>query len=171
MKFIVTEQISNELVSIADANSAYRSPLAQKLFGFPWMAGVLIGPNFITISKQEWVDWETLADPLSEMIKEHLENGEPILSDASQASAAEEDFDESDSPEVRMIKTVLNREIRPAVAMDGGDIVFDRYEDQILYVHMQGSCSGCPSSTMTLKQGIEVRLKEVLPEIKEVVAV
>ncbi len=171
MKFIVTAQIADEIVNMPDAASSYRSPLAQKLFGFPWLAGVMIGPNFVTISKQDWVDWSTLADPLSEMIKEHLESGEPVLVSAVEGEVNPEDFDENDTPAVRMIKTVLNNEIRPAVAMDGGDIVFSKYEDHILYLHMQGSCAGCPSSTMTLKQGIEVRMKEVLPEIIEVVAV
>jgi Fe-S cluster biogenesis protein NfuA len=174
MKFIVTSQIASETVNMPDAASSYRSPLAQKLFGFPWLAGVLVGPNFVTVSKQDWVDWETLADPLSEMIKEHIESGEPVIvnaADVPEGALSAGDFDENDSPAVRLIKTVLNQEIRPAVAMDGGDIVFDRYEDNILYLHMQGSCAGCPSSTMTLKQGIEGRMKEVLPEIIEVVSV
>lgn len=171
MKFILTEQIAQETVNMPDSASAYRSPLAQKLFGFPWMSGVMVGPNFITITKQDWVEWETLADPLAELIKEHLENKESVLIEGSEMQTNTEGFDENDSDAVKTIKTVLNHEIRPAVAMDGGDIVFAKYEDQVLYLHMQGACAGCPSSTMTLKQGIEVRLKEVVPEIKEVVAI
>jgi Fe-S cluster biogenesis protein NfuA len=168
MKFMITAPIAEEVVNMPDPASAYRSPLAQKLFGFPWMAGVLIGPNFVTVSKQDWVDWETLADPLCDLIKEHIESGEGVLLESRPETSAS--VNDDDSPQVRLIKTVLDQEIRPAVAMDGGDIVFHKYEDQILYLHMQGSCAGCPSSTMTLKQGIEVRLKEVLPEIKEVVS-
>lgn len=171
MKFIVTETIAEESLNIPDFQAAYRSPLAQKLFGFPWTAGVYIGPNFVTISKQDWVEWETLAEPLSELIREHIENREPVLIQASADQTPESGIEENDSETVKLIKTVLNTEIRPAVAMDGGDILFHKYEDQILYLHMQGACSGCPSSTMTLKQGIEVRLKEVVPEIQEVVAI
>lgn len=172
MKFLLTQQIATETVNMPDVASAYRSPLAQKLFGFPWMAGVMVGPNFVTITKQDWVEWETLADPLSELIREHLENDEPVLIQGAEAAGegGADGFDENDSDVVKTIKTVLNHEIRPAVAMDGGDIVFGKYEDNILYLHMQGACSGCPSSAMTLKQGIEVRMKEVVPEIKEVVA-
>jgi Fe-S cluster biogenesis protein NfuA len=166
MKFVVTKNIANETAYFEDAQKALRSPLASKLFGFPWAQAVMIGPNFVTITKQEWVDWTVLADPLSSLITEHLDRGEDVLLADVQVDAKSDE-----SAAVQTIKHVLNSEIRPAVAMDGGDIVFNRYEDGVVYVHMQGSCAGCPSSTMTLKQGIEARLKEVLPEIKEVVAV
>lgn len=167
MKFVVTQPIAEESVNMTDVQQASRSPLAQKLFGFPWMAGVYVGSHFITITKQEWVDWETLAQPLSELIKEHIENNEPVLLPATESPLV---FDENDSDEVKKIKSVIQHEIRPAVAMDGGDIIFHKFEDNVVYLYMQGSCAGCPSSTMTLKDGIEVRLKEVVPQIKEVVA-
>ncbi len=172
MKFIATQALSPKTVFFEDVSQARLSPLAMKLFGFPWMQAVLIGPNFVTITKQNWVDWPTLADPLAHMIQEHLESGEPVLLEEQGTSSSSNDFadDPNDSPIVREIKRVLNFEVRPAVAMDGGDIIFHKYEEQKVYVYMQGSCSGCPSSTMTLKQGIEARLKEVIPEIDEVIA-
>lgn len=168
MKFLVTHPISDEVVNFATAGEAHRSPLAMKIFGFPWAAGVYIGANFVTITKQDWVDWTILADPLAELIKEHLVRGEPVLT-AGQAPAGDED-DENDSPVVRQIKKILREEIRPAVAMDGGDITFDKYEEGRVFLHMQGACSGCPSSSYTLKEGIETRLKEAIPEIQEVVS-
>lgn len=171
IKFIAMSTIASETAYFDDPQKCARSPLAQKLFGFPWMSGVLIGPNFVTITKQDWVDWETLAEPLSRLIEEHLDQGEAVLHDLPEATSTQADIQEGDSEPVRLIKTVLEQEIRPAVAMDGGDILFHSYENQVLYLQLQGSCSGCPSSTMTLKMGIETRLKEVLPELKEVVSV
>ncbi len=169
MKFVVTSPIAEESVNFASAAETSRSPLAKKIFGFPWAAGVFIGPNFVTVSKQDWVDWDILAEPLSGLIKEHLERGEPVLLKALNEVV---DADEaSDSPTVRHIKQILREEIRPAVAMDGGDIVFDRFEEGRVYLHMQGACSGCPSSAATLKDGIETRLKQACPDVIEVVQV
>jgi Fe-S cluster biogenesis protein NfuA len=168
LKFVVTAAIAEESVNFTNAQETGRSPLARKIFGFPWAAGVFIGPNFVTVTKQEWVDWDVLADPLADLIKEHLERGEGVL--IAGMDAKEDEDSAHDSPTVRHIKQILREEIRPAVAMDGGDIVFDRYEDGRVYLHMQGSCSGCPSSTYTLKEGIETRLREAIPEIQEVIA-
>jgi len=165
MKFIIPENISDETLFIEDIAQAGRSPLAQKLFGFPWMKAVMIGPHFVTITKHDWVDWEVIASPLSDLLAEHFVSGEVALLPPDSMEKSEED-----SEVVALIKKVLNEEIRPAVAMDGGDIVFDRYEENILYLYMQGACAGCPSSTITLKQGIEARLKERVPELKEVIA-
>lgn len=173
MKFNVNRSLLENPVNFSNSTEAERSPLASKLFGFPWTAGVFIGQDFITITKQDWVEWEMLAEPLAGLLKEHFQMNEPLLVDRPESPTLDDganQIQEDDSPAVRVIKTVINAEIRPAVAMDGGDIVFHRYEDQIVYVYMKGSCSGCPSSTATLKQGIEVRLKEALPEIREVIA-
>lgn len=178
MKFIVTAMISPETANFTNLAEAKRSPLAQKLLGFPWAAGVFIGPTFVTVTKQEWVDWDVIAEPLSELIKEHLVRGEPVLTPEntgerqyfSSGDTSTEDS-ESDSPTIRQIKKILREEIRPAVAMDGGDITFSKYEDRRVYLHMQGACSGCPSSAFTLKEGIETRLRDAIPEIQEVVAI
>lgn len=170
MKFIVTDrQISEETVQFLNPEDALRSPLARKLFGFPWAAGVLIGPNFVTVSKQEWVDWTVLAEPLSNLIEEHIKAGEPVLlpktvnPDAAPAS--------EDSLVVQQIKQILDQEIRPAVAMDGGDIAFHSFTDGRLYLELQGSCAGCPSSMMTLKEGIETRMRQAIPDVLEVVSI
>lgn len=169
LKFIVTAEIATENVQFASSAEAIRSPLAQKILGFPWAKQVFIGPTFVSVTKEDWVEWQIIADPLAELIKEHIESRQPVLLEGVEAAADEED--ESDSPTVRQIKKILREEIRPAVAMDGGDIVFDRFDEGRVYLHMRGSCAGCPSSTYTLKEGIETRLKAALPEIQEVVAV
>jgi Fe-S cluster biogenesis protein NfuA len=167
MKFVVNRVLLDEPVNFLNSNDAIRSPLASKLFGFPWTAGVFIGSDFLTITKQDWVDWETLAEPLAGLLREHFESGEPVLLRESLSTV-----DDSDTtPEIRQIKDLINTEIRPAVAMDGGDIVFQSYESGKVYIHMMGACAGCPSSTMTLKQGIETRMKEALPFVQEVIAV
>ena len=179
LRFIVTKTIADESVNMVSAAEAGRSPLAQKILGFPWAAGVLIGPNFVTVSKQDWVDWDAIADPLSDLIKEHLKRGEPVLlrsesgaAEGGGGSAGDGNQDQSDdSLIVQKIKKILRDEIRPAVAMDGGDIEFDCFVEGRVYLHMRGACSGCPSSAFTLKEGIETRLKESVPEVQEVVQV
>lgn len=168
MKFVITQQIADNSVNFVKDTGAANSPLATKLFGFPWASEVFIGPQFVTVTKEDWVEWDMLADPLSNLIKEHLLNGEPVLVETVSTTAEEDD--PNDPEIVRNIKKVLNSEIRPAVAMDGGDIVFAKYEEGLLSLHMRGACAGCPSSMITLKQGIEARLQELFPEIKEVVA-
>lgn len=176
MKFILTAMISRESVNISSPAEAVRSPLAQKILGFPWASGIFIGPHFVTVTKQDWVDWDIIADPLSELIKEHFNTGGIALfelesSDDDSAPSADQNAElETDSPVIRHIKQILRDEIRPAVAQDGGDIAFDRYEEGRVYLHMQGACSGCPSSAITLKEGIETRLREAIPEIQEVVS-
>lgn len=174
-------------VDFKTASEAQFSPLAKKLFGFPWAAGVYIGRDFITVTKQDWVDWDVIAEPLAGLIEEHLESGAPIVNakpadtkateSASRVTSGTVDSGDKsvaqpgDSAAVIEIKRVLNEEIRPMVAQDGGDVVFSKYEDGVVYLHMQGSCAGCPSSTMTLKMGIETRLQDAVPEIREVVSV
>jgi Fe-S cluster biogenesis protein NfuA len=167
MKFLLHKHVADQGFDCPSSQDADRSPLAAKIFGFPWTSSVYVGTDFITVTKQDWVDWELLAQPLSGLIQEHLDNDEPVV---VEFVASPED-DPNDEPIVRNIKSILNREIRPVVALDGGDIVFHKYQDSVLYVHMKGACSGCPSSQVTLKEGIETRMKELFPEIKEVVSV
>lgn len=174
MKFIITDRrIATETISFANAQGAARSPLAKKLFGFPWAAGVFIGPDFVTVTKQDWVKWEVLAEPLADLIEEHLRRGEAVLlpPPSSDSATVTSGPRADDTPTVQRIKRILDQEIRPAVAMDGGDITFSSYQDGRLYVQLQGSCSGCPSATMTLKDGIENRLRAEIPELIEVVSV
>lgn len=165
LRFVVDRQLTAQPAEFKSARETSASPLAKKLFGFPWTAGVYIGRDFITVTKQDWVDWETLAEPLAGLIQEHLERGEAVLHEvAAQTPSAD------DSEDVRKIKEILDREIRPMVAQDGGDIVFHKFEGGTVYLFMQGSCAGCPSSTMTLKMGVENRLKEAVPSVQDVVA-
>ncbi|MGE5085489.1 MAG: NifU family protein [Bacillota bacterium] len=168
MKFLLHTKVCDEGFDCPTAQDAERSPLAAKIFGFPWTNSVYVGHDFITVTKQDWVDWELLAQPLSGLIQEHMDNKEPVVVKIIQHSEQE---DPNDEPLIRNIKSVLNREIRPVVALDGGDIVFSKFENHILYIHMRGACAGCPSSSATLKDGIEVRMKELFPEIHEVLAV
>jgi Fe-S cluster biogenesis protein NfuA len=165
-KFRVSQKITDGSHDFPTSEQAGHSPLASKLFGFPWMQSVFIGEDFITITKQEWVDWAILEQPLCGLLKEHIQNKEAVVLDKTA-----NDESTTDNEDVKLIKRVLAREIRPQVALDGGDVIFHNYEDGILQLKMLGACNGCPSSSQTLKHGIEVRLKEALPSIKEVVAV
>ncbi len=146
-----------------------KSPLASRLFEIPGITGVMIGKDFVTVTKSEDGDWDLVHKNCSTLIQEHLSQNLPVLNE----SVTEQDgHKEGNNSEIeKKIKEILDNEIRPAVAMDGGDITFEKYEAGVVYLYLQGSCSGCPSSTMTLKMGIENRLKQVIPEIQEVVSV
>lgn len=170
MRFSISRQICDQSYEFNNSDEAIRSPLAAKLFGFPWTQAVYIGTNFVSITKQEWVDWKLLSQALCGLIQEHIENNEGIITNIAAESSGNDILD-TDNDEVKQIKKILNKEIRPQVALDGGDIVFHSFEDGIVNVHMKGACSGCPSSSATLKMGIEVRLKQALPQIIEVRAV
>lgn len=165
LRFVTNRELTETPADFKTPQETARAPLARKLFGFPWTAGVYIGRDFVAVTKQEWVDWETLTEPLAGLIQEHIERGEPVLHAATEQTA-----NTDDSADVIEIKRVLDQEIRPAVAQDGGDVVFHKFDDGIVYLFMQGACAGCPSSTMTLKMGIETRLKEAVPSIREVVS-
>ena len=170
LKFLVDQPISEEILEITSMDQAKRSPLAGKILGFPWAKSVFLGKDFITVTKEDWVEWDILRDPLAALIQEHLEKGEQVLlPELSQKTDVSSD--EKDSSTVKLIKEILQNEIQPAVAMDGGFIDFVSYKDKKVYLNLQGACSGCPSSAVTLKEGIEMRLKQSLPEIEEVIAI
>ena len=174
MKFTVNQVIAEENWETEDINTAGRSPLAQKILGFPWAEKVFIGSDFITINKADWVEWETLIDPLAQMIQEHIESQQVVLSPPLPENTKQEETKDSstnDSETVSQIKQILEKEIQPAVAMDGGFISFAGFEKGTVFLKMQGACSGCPSASITLKQGIENHLKNKLPEVQQVVAV
>lgn len=143
-----------------------QSPLAAKLMNVTGICGVMIGKNFVTVTKTEEGDWDVVHKSSSTIIQSHLSSSEPILNEVQ----GEAHKGGNSEVEVK-IREILDNEIRPAVAMDGGDITFEKYEDGVVYVYLQGACSGCPSSTATLKMGIETRLRDAIPEIREVVAV
>ncbi len=145
-----------------------KSPLAAKLFSIPGITGVMIGKDFVTVTKSEDGDWDKVHQGCSKTIQTHLSQNEPVMNESEVQADAHKG---GDSAIELKIKDILDREIRPAVAMDGGDITFEKFEAGVVYLYLQGSCSGCPSSTATLKMGIETRLKEAIPDVLEVVAV
>ncbi len=147
----------------AAVEDAGRSPLAQRLFAVPGVTGVFLGADFVSVSKDETQDWFRLKPAVLAVIMEHFTAGEPTFVGET---APQEDEDDDDI--VTQIKELLETRVRPAVAQDGGDIIFHSFEDGVVYLHMQGSCSGCPSSTATLKAGIENMLRFYVPEVVEV---
>lgn len=173
LKFHLYRTVTDTPFDVPTAADADRSPLASKIFGFPWTAGVYVGADFIAVTKHDWVDWKILAEPLANVIQEHLDLGEEVVSSAPSVASgsADDDANAGDSPLVRRIKEALNRDVRPIVALDGGDVVFAGFADGVLSLRMKGACAGCPSSSATLKQGIEVRMRELFPEVQEVVSV
>jgi Fe-S cluster biogenesis protein NfuA len=146
------------------------SPLAARLFEVDGVTGVFLGSDFISVTKDER-EWPQLKPAVLGAIMEHYLSGEPVLSGGNGAAAAGEDFDASDADLVATIKELIETRVRPAVAGDGGDIIFRGYRNGIVYLKMQGACSGCPSSTATLRYGIENLLKHFVPEVQEVQSV
>ena len=148
----------------ADA-AAGKSPLAAALFQIDGVKGVFFGSDFVTVTKGDDLDWSILKPSVLGVIMEHFSANRPVmLEETDNASQASDD----DDPIVGQIKELLDTRVRPAVAMDGGDIQFHGFEDGVVYLTMQGSCAGCPSSTMTLKAGIENMLRHYIPEVTEV---
>ena len=148
--------------------AAVRSPLAERLFALSEVGGVFLGGDFITVTKAGENDWFHLKPAVLAAIMEHFASGQPVIVGMAEPAAA---TDAEDDEIVLQIKELLETRVRPAVAQDGGDIIFEEFADGIVYLHMQGSCSGCPSSTATLKAGIENMLRHYIPEVLEVRAV
>ncbi len=167
LKFLPGRAVMDQgTANFTDAAAAGRSPLAERLFTLPGVTGVFLGTDFITVSKADGTEWFQLKPAVLGVIMEHFTSGRPVILGAADAAAAGES--EEDDEVVQQIKELLDTRVRPAVAQDGGDIIFHRYEDGIVYLHLQGSCSGCPSSTATLKAGIENMLRHYVPEVHEV---
>jgi Fe-S cluster biogenesis protein NfuA len=168
LKFLPGREVMAQgTANFADPAAAHRSPLAQRLFAIEGVTGVFLGSDFVSISKDAAVDWYQLKPAVLGALMEHFTQGEPVILGADAVAAEGEQDDEITA----QIRELLETRVRPAVAQDGGDIIFHRYEDGIVYLHMQGSCSGCPSSTATLKAGIENMLRHYVPEVVEVRAI
>ena len=149
--------------------AAGTSPLAMRLFAIDGVRGVFLGHDFITVTKDDSLAWEHLKPAVMGAIMDHLQSGEPALEAGSTAESGHADHDEGpDSEIVIRIKELLDTRVRPAVAQDGGDITFYGFDRGIVYLHMQGACAGCPSSTLTLKMGIENLLRHYIPDVIEV---
>ena len=153
--------------NFSDEDNLESSPLAKKLFNVEGVVGVFLGSDFITITKKEDFLWEHIKPALLGTIMEFLQSGEEILSDNSR-DASHEIHEGPDSEIIRKITDLLDTRVRPAVAQDGGDITFQSFQEGVVFLHMQGACAGCPSSTMTLKMGIENLLRHYIPEVTEV---
>jgi Fe-S cluster biogenesis protein NfuA len=169
MKFVANfmlipeEGQSFDYGSVADAES---SPLAKQLFEFDYVSRVFFMNNFITITKNDGIEWDEIREKLKTFIKNYLEADNPLFNE----DAEEIETVVGDNEEVTKIKQILEDYVKPAVEQDGGAIIFDSFKDGIVKVQLQGSCSGCPSSTLTLKAGIENLLKSMMPEVQSVEA-
>lgn len=172
MKFVANYMLveNGDSYDFPNIKAAAKAPLALKLFeSFGFVDRVFYMNNFVTVTKTDAVDWQEARILVSQLIKEHLEKEEPLL--VEEEAVAETAETEEENEVVTQIKSVLDEYIKPAVEMDGGAITFDSYEEGVVRVLLQGSCSGCPSSTITLKAGIESLLQRAIPEIKAVEAV
>jgi Fe-S cluster biogenesis protein NfuA len=163
--------LSEGTLEMRDVDEAAQSPLAERLFEVPGVAGVFFGSDFITVTK-DGGDWQQLKPQILGAIMEHyLSGAETVRADVDGTAAEDEFFDAADQETVETIKELIETRVRPAVANDGGDITFRGFKEGIVYLAMKGACSGCPSSTATLRHGIENLLKHFVPDVTEVRAI
>ncbi|WP_299546919.1 NifU family protein [uncultured Tateyamaria sp.] len=150
------------------AEAADKSPLAKRIFAVEGVTGVFFGTDFVTVTKADAVDWDHIKPALLGAIMEHFQSGQPVMDDGHAPASGHAEHDGEDAAVVDQIKELLDSRVRPAVAQDGGDITFHGFDRGVVYLHMQGACAGCPSSTLTLKMGIENLLRHYIPEVTEV---
>jgi Fe-S cluster biogenesis protein NfuA len=153
------------------AEAAEKSPLARRVFATGGVTGVFFGTDFVTVTKAESVAWDHIKPAILGAIMEHYQSGAPVIEGEQSAvshGGGHAEHTGEDGDVVRQIKELLDTRVRPAVAQDGGDITFHGFDRGVVYLHMQGACAGCPSSTLTLKMGIENLLRHYIPEVLEV---
>jgi Fe-S cluster biogenesis protein NfuA len=170
LKFIPGKTVLGDgTVDFRDKSEATTSPLAQRLFGVDGVTGVFLGSDFISVTKSDRDEWQHIKPAILGAIMEHYLSGAPTV-DAGGTTGEEVagDYDAKDEDTVKTIKELLDTRVRPAVANDGGDITFHGFKDGVVFLHMRGACSGCPSSTATLRHGIENLLKHFCPDVQEV---
>ncbi|KAA2213778.1 NifU family protein [Teichococcus oryzae] len=168
LKFLPGQDLlgAGATADFTSAEAASRSPLAERLFGLDGVARVFLGADFVTVTKASDTEWEALKPQVLALLMEHLMAGRPVLlAEHADSDDALEDSDPADAEVVAQIKELLDTRVRPAVAGDGGDIVFRGFRDGIVKLHLQGACSGCPSSRATLKHGVENMLRHYVPEV------
>ena len=174
MKFVANKLLyPGKSIDFPDVSSAKPSPLAIELFGFPFIRSVFIASNFVTLSKTSETDWQDVIPTVRQFLKEYLEEGKLVINEEEVLNMKQEasnDVAADDDDVVKRIKELLDNYVKPAVEMDGGAIQFKSYQEGVVNLMLQGSCSGCPSSMITLKAGIEGMMKRMIPEVKEVVA-
>jgi Fe-S cluster biogenesis protein NfuA len=160
--------LENGTLDLRTSEEAAQSPLAEQLFAIPGVSGVFFGSDFITITKNTG-EWQQLKPMILGTIMEHFMSGAPLLTRGSvEETAADEFFDTADAETVATIKELIETRVRPAVANDGGDITFRGFKDGVVYLNMKGACAGCPSSTATLRHGIQNLLRHFVPDVVEV---
>ncbi len=150
------------------ADAAANSPLARRIFAAGGVSGVFFGSDFVTVTKSDDVEWQHIKPAILGAIMEHYQSGAAVMEGEAKAAGGHAEHSGEDADIVRQIKELLDTRVRPAVAQDGGDITFHGFDRGVVYLHMQGACAGCPSSTLTLKMGIENLLRHYIPEVTEV---
>jgi Fe-S cluster biogenesis protein NfuA len=174
MKFVANKLLyPGKSVDFQDIDAAKPSPLALELFSFPFVKSVFIASNFVTLTKTVDADWEDIKPSIRQFLKDYLEDGKPIVNEDELPASASSEGNivlSEDGDVVKRIKELLENYVKPAAEMDGGAIQFKSFDDGVVTLMLQGSCSGCPSSMITLKSGIEGMMKRMIPEVTEVVA-
>lgn len=172
MKFVANKRLIDvDHVEFANIEEAQISPLAAALFNFPFVKNVFISTNFLAVEKYNVVEWDAVTQELRQFILAHIQEGKPVLTAVPQPKKSDDSVDATQAPayaedgiEARIVE-ILEEYVKPAVAQDGGNIVFAGYENKIVKVQLQGACAGCPSSTLTLQQGIKNILQRMLPTL------
>ena len=173
MKFVANKLLyPGKSIDFIDVESAKPSPLATELFGFPFIKSVFIASNFVTLTRTSETDWNDVIPTIRHFLKEYLEEGKTVINESEIVETKNDGniIAADDDDVVKRIKELLENYVKPAVEMDGGAIQFRSYNEGVVNLMLQGSCSGCPSSMITLKAGIEGMMKRMIPEVKEVVA-
>jgi len=173
MKFVANKLLyPGKSIDFPEEKDAAPSALAQALFAFPFVRGVFIASNFVTLTKTADTEWVEIIPTIRQFLKAYLEEGKEVINEelVPKKESKEEQFSDADVDVVTRIKEMLENYVKPAVEMDGGAITFIGFDDGIVKLALQGSCSGCPSSMITLKSGIEGMMKRMIPEVKEVIA-
>ncbi len=178
LKFVTNRMLYRGTAEFKDAETAHQwSPLAERLFQLPYVKGVYICNNFVTLTKEFNYEWIEIMPQTKEFVKNYVEEGKEIVKEGyaemiakQEAEAKGVEYSDADADIVKRIKELIEMYVKPAVEMDGGNIEFVSFEAGVVTVRLQGACSGCPSSTVTLKSGIEGMLQRLVPEVREVVA-
>ena len=169
LKFLPGRSVmASGTADFTDAEEATPSPLASRIFAVEGVEGVFLGPDFISVAKAEAVDWPHIKPAILGAVMEHFTSGQPVMEGGERPDSGHAEHDGPHGAIVAQIKDLLDTRVRPAVAQDGGDITFHGFEEGIVYLSMRGACAGCPSSTMTLKMGIENLLRHYIPDVLEV---
>ena len=169
LKFLPGEAVLDAgTADFPTGDAAGGSPLAQRIFAVSGVSGVFFGTDFVTVTKAADTEWDHIKPAILGAIMEHYQSGQPVMEGERTNAGGHAEHSGGDSEIVKQIKELLDTRVRPAVAQDGGDITFHGFDRGVVYLHMQGACAGCPSSTLTLKMGIENLLRHYIPEVIEV---